>query len=215
MLQKKQTSIQVIQITYRNSADSFYVWESVSGITVRKIFIPNFFILVFPALIMYPRTSLNFQSETSGAMGTSEFLRQGAWAVTWWTRQEWTVRTHSSISPGAGHWGSPSLREFPGARLRCNQAVVLRMGPNGCGPGWGRAGLWGPRAQPYWSLHKLDEICLIMLLVILVTSKRKMGKIIPILVISLLLQKYVELKNLRWIARMICTMKTVPQFREN
>lgn len=88
MLQKKQTSIQVIQITYRNSADSFYVWESVSGITVRKIFIPNFFILVFPALIMYPRTSLNFQSETSGAMGTSEFLRQGAWAVTWWTRQD-------------------------------------------------------------------------------------------------------------------------------
>lgn len=76
MLQKKQTSIQVIQITYRNSADPFYVWESVTGITIGKIFIPNFFILIFLALIMYPRTPVNFQSETGGAVGSSEFLGQ-------------------------------------------------------------------------------------------------------------------------------------------
>ena len=34
----------------------------------------------------------------------------------------------------AGHWGSPSLRDFPGARLRCNQSVVVRIDPDRCRP---------------------------------------------------------------------------------
>ena len=38
MLERKQTSIQVIQITHRTLADPFYVWESMTGITVGKIF---------------------------------------------------------------------------------------------------------------------------------------------------------------------------------